>query len=282
MTPHRFIRELLVLCCAVACVGCSSLGLSCFPTGHFLTDKSEAVLDQSPRHAQVPRELEQGVLPVHFLQPGDLLLVEPVDLASEVRIPADQRVLLDGTLDLSAFGRVMVAGLTLEMTENLIERTIVEAGEAETQINVQLLEPVHRYYVLGEVNSPGSYPLDGHETVLDGILAAGGLTTAAAPCKILLARPTISSSCRVTLPVCYREITQLGDTTTNYQLQPGDRIFVASRGWCEELMFWQATKTCKRCCDCQSPCVDPQSSATPIQSPRLPPVVSRLRTAWRI
>ncbi len=22
-------------------------------------------------------------------------------------------------------------------------------------------------------------------------------------------------------------------------------------------MFWQAKKTCKRCCDCQTPCVDP-------------------------
>jgi protein involved in polysaccharide export with SLBB domain len=204
----------------------------------------------------VPRELEQGVVPVHYIQPGDVLLIEPVDLESDVRIPADQHVLVDGSLDLLAFGRVMVAGLTLEMAENLIERTIVDAGVEQTQINVQLLEPVHRYYVLGEVNSPGSYPLDGHENVLDGILAAGGLTTAAAPCKILLARPTLSSSCRVTLPVCYREITQLGDTTSNYQIQPGDRIFVASRTWCEELMFWTATKSCARCTRCQTHCVD--------------------------
>lgn len=257
MTLLRFVRDLFVLCGAVACVGCSSLGLSCFPTGHYLTEKSEAVLDKSPRHVQVPRELEQGVVPVHYIQPGDVLLIEPVDLESDVRIPADQHVLVDGSLDLLAFGRVMVAGLTLEMAENLIERTIVDAGEKKTQINVQLLEPVHRYYVLGEVNSPGSYPLDGHENVLDGILAAGGLTTAAAPCKILLARPTLSSSCRVTLPVCYREITQLGDTTTNYQIQPGDRIFVASRTWREELMFWNAAKSCARCSNCQSPCVDP-------------------------
>lgn len=257
MSLLRFTRNLLLLCCVVGSAGCSSLGLSCFPTGHFLTKKSAAVLDRSPRHVQVPRELEQGVLPVHYLQPGDVLLIEPVDLNSDVRIPADQHVLADGTLDLATFGRVMVAGLSLEMAENLIERTIVDAGWKKTQINVQLLEPVHRYYVLGEVNSPGSYPLDGHENVLDGILAAGGLTTAAAPCKILLARPTLSTSCRVMLPVCYREITQLGDTTTNYQIQPGDRIFVASRTFCEEMMFWKATKGCPRCNNCQTPCVDP-------------------------
>lgn len=257
MPLHRLLKRLVILWVLAACVGCSSLGLSCFPTGHYLTEESAAVLEQSPRHVQVPRELEQGVVPVHYLQPGDGLLIEPVDLESDVRIPADQHVMADGSLDLSAFGRVMVAGLSLEMAENLIERTIVDAGEQKTRINVQLIEPVHRYYVLGEVNSPGSYPLEGHENVLDGILAAGGLTSAAAPCKILLARPTVSSSCRVTLPVCYREITQLGDTTTNYQIQPGDRIFVASRTWSEELKFWEVTKTCARCRGCQAACVDP-------------------------
>ena len=208
--------------------------------------------------AAIPRELETSVVPTHLLQPGDVLLIEPVRFNSDVRIPADQQILIDGSIDLGGFGRVVVAGLTLEMAENLIERTIVDAGEERTQVNVRLLEPSNRFYVLGEVNSPGSYPLDGNETVLDGLLAAGGLTSSAAQCKILLARPTLPASCRITLPICYREITQLGDTTTNYQLQPGDRIFVASRSWCEELMFWNATKSCARCGNCQSACVSPE------------------------
>ena len=37
-------------------------------------------------------------------------------------------------------------------------------------------------------------------------------------------------------PVCYQQITQLGDTTTNYQLQPGDRVFVPSKGTLEGLL----------------------------------------------
>ncbi len=257
MPLYRTLHIAIATCLVMLCAGCSSLGLSCFPSGHYLTDQAETVLDRSPRRAQLPRELDQGVMPAHYLQPGDVLLIEPVEFDSDVRLPADQQVLVDGSIDLGGFGRLVVAGLTLEMAENLIERTIVDSGRDLTSVNVRLLEPVHRYYVLGEVNSPGSYPLVGHETVLDGILAGGGLTSAAAPCKILLARPTSPTSCRITLPVCYREITQLGDTTTNYQLQPGDRIFVASRTWCEELMFWQATKTCSRCCDCQAPCADP-------------------------
>ncbi|HEY2909918.1 MAG TPA: hypothetical protein VGI99_06715, partial [Gemmataceae bacterium] len=39
--------------------------------------------------------------------------------------------------------------------------------------------------------------------------------------------------CRIVYPVCYTNIVQLGDTTTNYQIQPGDRIYVPGRGLLE-------------------------------------------------
>ncbi len=274
---HRIVAVGLMIGSMIASGGCSSLGLSLFPTGHFLTKQSEAILACSPRSADIPRELSMGVEPVHYLQPGDVLLIEPVELTSDVRIPADQKVLTDGTIDLGKYGRVVLAGMTIENAESFIEQTIKDTGEEATAINVRLLDPIHRYYVLGEVNSPGSYPLEGHESVLDGILAAGGLTSAAAPCKILLARPTSPESCRVTLQVCYREITQMGDTTTNYQLKPGDRIFVATRSCAEDLMFWQATKTCERCCKCQTACLDPNAVPTFNPMSRVVPTVYRSR-----
>lgn len=232
-------------------------------------------MERAPRSAYLPKELSKSVLPDHYLQPGDAVLIEPVDLESDIRLPADQRLLADGRIDLGEFGRVRIAGLTLEQSEDLIEEVIVESGEEPTQINVRMLEPIHRYYVLGEVNSPGSYPLVGHETVLDGILAAGGLTTAAAPCKVLLARPTPPPSCRIVLPICYQQITQLGDTTTNYQLQPGDRIYIAARNPCEEICFWKTTETCEFCNGCQSVCRDP--SIFGFRNPLWPiPVADRL------
>ena len=91
------------------------------------------------------------------------------------------------------------------------------------------------FYVLGEVNAPGSFPLNGRETVLDAIVAAGGLTDKASRRNIILSRPTHPNGCRVVLPICYREIVQLGDTSTNYQIAPGDRVFVATRTFWEDL-----------------------------------------------
>ncbi len=83
-------------------------------------------------------------------------------------------------------------------------------------------------YVLGEVNAPGSYPLVGRETVLDSIIAAGGLTDRANEHKIILTRPASPHEPRKILPICYQQIVQLGDTSTNFQVQPGDRIYVPS------------------------------------------------------
>ena len=249
--------------------GCSTLGLSCYPSVATLTTETKDVLSASRVPAGIARENAKSVLPPHALQPGDALAIEPVNLERDLRLPADQVVLADGTVDLGPFGRVVVAGRSLEQAESLIEQQIAyqlrQQAEACAKfvsedvrsriekeplpencdgiaINVRLLEPVHRFYVLGEVNAPGAYPLTGSETVLDAIVGAGGLSASANPCQILLARPTDPCECRVTLPVCYREIVQLGNTATNYQLQPGDRVFVASRSCLDELMFWRASR----------------------------------------
>ena len=103
------------------------------------------------------------------------------------------------------------------------------------------------YWLEGEVTSPGAYAIDGNETVLDAILLAGGLTSSASPCDIVLVRPTSPNQCRVVLPVCYRQLTQIGDATTNYQVQPGDRVVVGARTLCEELAFWNQRSSCEGC-----------------------------------
>lgn len=265
--------------------GCSTLGMSLYPSASMLTRDAKGVLDASRVPAMIPRENAKTVLPPHALQPGDALLIEPVNLERDLRLPADQIVLADGTVDLGPYGRVVVAGRSLEQAESLIEQQIAyqlrnqaaacrdyaDDATRETMdspelpancdgiaINVRLLEPVHRFYVLGEVNAPGSYPLTGSETVLDAIVSAGGLTSSANPCQILLARPTDPCECRVTLPVCYREIVQMGNTASNYQLQPGDRVFVSSRSCLDELMFWKASRSCSRCGGCNRACRNPE------------------------
>jgi polysaccharide biosynthesis/export protein len=83
------------------------------------------------------------------------------------------------------------------------------------------------YYVLGDVAAPGRLPITGNETVLDAIEYAGGIAPTGAPQNIRLVRPAPPGACCAqVLPVNIAAITQVGDTTTNYQLMPGDRLFV--------------------------------------------------------
>ncbi|GAB5404123.1 MAG: hypothetical protein Aurels2KO_23540 [Aureliella sp.] len=191
----------------------------------------------------------------YFIEPGDRILVEPIKLDSEFQSAGDQVVMVDGSIDLGKFGRLRVAGLTVEDIEQAVMQRIEAVSNTKEQINVQLLETNGSHiYVLGAVGSPGTYPLTGNETVLDAILLAGGLTSSASACDIIFVRPTDECQCRVVQRICYRQITQLGDVTTNFQLQPGDRIVVGERTFHQELAFWKQAEPCP-CCD-RSNCVE--------------------------
>jgi protein involved in polysaccharide export with SLBB domain len=234
--------------------GCSGGGLTyLFSPTNRLSDAARAV--RQPVAPAVPRELDKHLLPTYIVEPGDVILVYPVELDSPVRLPGDQPVLLDGTINLGKYGQLVVAGHTLADIEAQVRASVEAQTKDAGYIAVRLISRISKvYYVLGEVNAPGAYPINGREAVLDGILAAGGLTDRASREEIILSRPTSPDSCRVVLPVCYREITQVGDTSTNYQLAPGDRIYVPAR--CS-LDVFGVQKNCPACCGLQAPCPMP-------------------------
>jgi protein involved in polysaccharide export with SLBB domain len=191
------------------------------------------------------------------VEPGDVLRIQPVNLDSTIRLPGDQTVLPDGTISLLRYGRPIVAGKTVEEIEAIVREAIAARIDPKADkpepISVQLVTRVSKvFYVQGEVNAPGSFQYSGRETVLDGLIAAGGLTDRASRTNIILSRPTPPCSDRIVLPICYRDIVQLGDTTTNYQLLPGDRIYVATRGLCEGGLFNRNDK-CDYCSRPQVP-----------------------------
>ncbi|HWB11094.1 MAG TPA: polysaccharide biosynthesis/export family protein [Pirellulales bacterium] len=264
----------VALAVLVVSSGCSgpSGSFTLFPTGDYLLSSTKEVRKSVPANVLVPRELEKTVLPTYVIQPGDVLLVEPISLDSPLRFPADQTVLPDGTIDLARFGRMVVAGKTLEQIENDVQAAIKAVDKEAGAVNVRLIDPQSAvYYVLGEVTSPGSYPLIGRETVLDAILAAGGMTDKASQCNIVLSRPSAPCGCRTVIPICYKRIVQQGDTSTNFQVMPGDRIYVATRTLWESLNPCANSQDCKSCqgkaCPCPGAC---SAAASPTTTYSLP------------
>jgi protein involved in polysaccharide export with SLBB domain len=272
------VRAGLVLCgAALALAGCSTgpggFRLTVFPEGHRLTDAAKDVRTAYVGVQPLPRELDKHVAPLYTVEPGDVLLVQPAELDSPVRFPGDQPVLPDGTINLGHYGLLLVAGKTVPEIETQVKAQIDTVMKSQPPrepkdpsdrrdareagpITVRIVTRQSKvYYVLGEVNAPGSFTLKGNETVLDGILSAGGLTERASRKNIILSRPSPPVGCRTVLPVCYRNIVQLGDTTTNYQLAAGDRIYVATRTAMEPCSDEnKSKKDCPLCASPQVPC----------------------------
>jgi polysaccharide export outer membrane protein len=70
-------------------------------------------------------------------------------------------------------------------------------------------------------------PISGSDTVLDALSAVNGLSQVSSK-KMWIARPSPENSAKgKILPVDYVGITQRGATATNYQMLPGDRLFIA-------------------------------------------------------
>jgi polysaccharide export outer membrane protein len=231
---YRLLGAALTFGLLLVTVGCETIGFT--PPANPLLPETKAIRSTTGVPPDVPRELSKRLHEAFVVEPGDVLLVQPAELDAPVRLPPDQTVFPDGTIDLGVYGRPVVAGQTQDQIAPMIAALInaKEKAKEPIAITVRIIGRNSKvYYVLGEVNAPGAFPITGRETVLDGIIAAGGVTRRASEQKIVLSRPTPPDGCRVVYPVCYPQIVQLGDTSTNYQLLPGDRIYVPGRGLLE-------------------------------------------------
>jgi polysaccharide biosynthesis/export protein len=180
----------------------------------------------------LPRELQMVSLPPYVIEPPDELEISVRPSALEVPLTT-LVVQPDGVIDFGFLGDVYLAGLTLAEAETKIAQHLAPLAAQKRysgpiQVSVRNVtnpgDSSKRYYVLGTVTTQGSFPIRGNETVVDGILQAG-LRSNSLPEKAYLSRPHPAGG----PPQIYRidwEAIKCGDTLTNYQLFPGDRIIV--------------------------------------------------------
>ena len=122
------------------------------------------------------------------LAQGDVLAVHlygAPDYAPPVRVG------LDGKIHLPLVGDLVVEGLTVHETEDLITRKLMTAGMyRDPQITVQLTESPNQFVtVAGEVH--GVVPVAGERRLFDVLSAAGGLPSTASH-RITISRPGVS------------------------------------------------------------------------------------------
>ncbi len=180
--------------------------------GMTLEEASEAI------NRQLSRTLEHTQVSVTLLSSE-----------GQQKIAGQHRVGPDGTVNLGTYGTVFVTGLTVEQAKKAIEAQLSKYLDTP-EVSVDVFSFNSKvYYVIGQGAGTGDsltkFQITGNETVLDALAFNGGLRSQSSK-RIWIARPT-PGGCDQILPVNYDDITRGAATASNYQILPGDRVYIA-------------------------------------------------------
>ncbi len=137
----------------------------------------------------------------------------------------------DGRVNLGTYGSVYVSGMTLEEVRAAVEGKLSEKLE-QPEVFVDVLAYNSKvYYIVTQGGGFGDnlvrLPVTGNETVLDAVASIGGISQISST-NLWIARPAPNGvGCEQVLPIDWEDITRGASTATNYQLMPGDRLFIA-------------------------------------------------------
>ena len=173
----------------------------------------------------ITRQLRQ------VLQTNPQVSVSLLQMSAQQPIAGEHLVGPDGTINLGIYGRVRVTGMSIDEAREAVEKHLSEFIE-DPRVSLDVLVYNSKvFYVITEGAGFGDQvvriPITGNETVLDAMSQIGGLSRVSSK-KIWISRPAPHGmGCDQVLPIDWEGITKGAVTSTNYQLLPGDRIFVA-------------------------------------------------------
>jgi polysaccharide export outer membrane protein len=131
----------------------------------------------------------------------------------------------DGKVTLPLVGDIEASGNTPKQLQASIEK-VLEKYISRPVVTVIVQEiKSHKFSIVGEVQKPGTYPLTGPLTVLEGIAQAGGFREWAKIKDIIILR-TGSTGTREKLHFNYKSVIKGDSSRQNVQLQTGDTIVV--------------------------------------------------------
>jgi polysaccharide export outer membrane protein len=138
----------------------------------------------------------------------------------------------DGTVGLGAYGSVHVDNLTIDEARAAIENYLSQfLLKPEISLDVAGFNSMV-YYIISDGGGAGEQvvrlPMTGKTTVLDAMSQVNGLSPISSKYRVFLVRPT-ADSCKgddQVYKVEWNNIVRRGRVGTNYQVMPGDRIYV--------------------------------------------------------
>jgi polysaccharide biosynthesis/export protein len=132
----------------------------------------------------------------------------------------------DGTINLPLIGAVNVVGLSpIEAAKRIQEELKNRQLLIDPQVTIAVVQShSQRVSVLGEVHTPGRYPIDAATNVVDLLAQAGGITPAGADYVYVLRPDSNGHSQRFLVDL--KGITNAKDALPTQSLQGGDSVYV--------------------------------------------------------
>ena len=159
----------------------------------------------------------------YLLTAGDVV---KISVFKNPGLTLDARVSEAGTIGFPLIGSVAVSGLTLPAAERKIAQLLRDGGFVlNPQVNILLTLAVgNQVAVLGQVNKPGRYPIEGTGGNLTGALAeAGGIATTGSDVVIVTGKRN-GKPFRREIDVVSMSLN--GALTDDIELRGGDTLFV--------------------------------------------------------
>jgi polysaccharide export outer membrane protein len=157
-----------------------------------------------------------------------------ITVYDEAGLSGTFRVDTDGAIQYPFLGRVVVAGKTLPQIEETL-KTQLEAGfvrRAEVAVEIDQYR-VRSIFVIGEVRTPGKYPMGAQMSLIEALAAAGSVTPTAGGDVLILhaAMPTTAQNAEAPEVAPEERTTRvsLADVQVGRQnvlLNEGDTVFV--------------------------------------------------------
>ncbi|HWG42140.1 MAG TPA: polysaccharide biosynthesis/export family protein [Gemmataceae bacterium] len=149
------------------------------------------------------------------------------------QIQGDHIVRMDGTIGLGVYGSAYVTGMTIDQARKAIEEHLGKSLLApEISLDVYAYNSKWYYIVVDRAGFGQTImrlPITGRDTVLDAISQMFGTMYMSSNKHLWLARPNGKDPNDMQMfPINWPALTQGGSPATNYQLLPGDRLYVQS------------------------------------------------------
>jgi polysaccharide export outer membrane protein len=158
--------------------------------------------------------------------------VQVISSASTQQFGGEYQVEPDGVVRLHGYGEVRVAGMTVTEASRALEQQLARSFDSP-QVGVEVIHYNSKsYYVImpgaGSAESVQRFPIMGNETVLDAIGQIQQFSNLSSKTMWVARAAPGGFGAEQVLPVDWEAIARGGQPKTNYQLMPGDRLYIVA------------------------------------------------------